>query len=91
MSNLARRLRAIWWPIHRWIGIGLAVVLVPIAMSGALLVWRDHLDALIHPGRYAVTGAHLAEPSAYLASAAAALETRAQPVAVRFPWRKAGR
>ena len=54
-------------------------------MSGALLVWRDHLDALIHPGRYAVTGAHLAEPSAYLASAAAALETRAQPVAVRFP------
>ena len=89
MSNLARRLRAIWWPIHRWIGIGLAVVLVPIAMSGALLVWR--VDALIHPGRYAVTGAHLAEPSAYLASAAAALETRAQPVAVRFPWRKAGR
>jgi len=85
MSNLARRLRAIWWPIHRWIGIGLAVLLVPIAVSGALLVWRDHLDALIHPSRYAVTGAHLVEPSAYLASAAAALETRAQPVAVRFP------
>src|SRR5262245_63624264 len=77
MSNFARRLRAIWWPIHRWIGIGLAVLLVPIAVSGALLVWRDHLDALIHPSRYAVTGAHLVEPSAYLASAAAALETRA--------------
>ena len=79
------RLRTFWWTLHRWIGLGLMVLLVPIAVSGALLVWHDPLDALLHPGRYAVTGTQLVQPSAYLASATAALEGSAQPVAVRFP------
>jgi Uncharacterized iron-regulated membrane protein len=35
------RLRAFWWTLHRWIGLGLMVLLVPIAVSGALLVWHD--------------------------------------------------
>ena len=38
------RLRTFWWTLHRWIGIGLTVLLVPIAVSGALLVWHDPLD-----------------------------------------------
>ena len=84
MSNPAR-LRTIWWTLHRWIGIALMVLLVPIAVSGALLVWHDHLDAMINPARYAVTGTQVAQPSAHLASAAAALEGRGQAVAVRFP------
>src|SRR6185295_17746562 len=64
----------------------LAILLLPIAVSGALLVWHDQLDALINPARYAVTGAQMAQPlSSYLASAAAALDGRAQPVAVRYP------
>jgi uncharacterized iron-regulated membrane protein len=78
-------LRTFCWTLHRWIGLGLMVLLVPISVSGALLVWHDPLDALLHPGRYAVTGTQLVEPSAYLASAAAALEGSAQPAAVRFP------
>jgi uncharacterized iron-regulated membrane protein len=84
MSNAAR-IRTVWWTLHRWIGVGLAVLLVPIAVSGALLVWHDHLDAVIHPGRYAVTGAQMMQPSAYLASAGTALAGSAQPAAVRFP------
>jgi uncharacterized iron-regulated membrane protein len=32
------RLRTFWWTLHRWIGLGLMVLLVPIAVSGALLV-----------------------------------------------------
>ena len=72
MSNPAR-LRTIWWTLHRWIGIALMVLLVPIAVSGALLVWHDHLDAVINPARYAVTGTQVRQPSAYLASAAACL------------------
>jgi uncharacterized iron-regulated membrane protein len=35
------RLRAFWWTLHRWIGLALMVLLVPIAVSGALLVWHD--------------------------------------------------
>ena len=79
------RLRTFWWTVHRWIGLGLTVLLVPIAVSGALLVWHDPLDALLHPSRYAVTGTQLLQPSAYLASATAALDGSAQPVGVRFP------
>jgi uncharacterized iron-regulated membrane protein len=80
------RLRTVWWTLHRWVGIGLAVLLVPISVSGALLVWHDHLDALITPGRYAVTGTQVMQPSTYLASAAQALGAGApQPAAVRFP------
>jgi uncharacterized iron-regulated membrane protein len=86
MSQLAR-LRTVWWTLHRWIGLALAVLLVPIALSGALLVWHDHLDALVHPGRYAVTGSVLLPPSAYVRSAGAALERGVQPAAVRFPER----
>lgn len=40
------RLRQVWWSIHRWIGIGLLVLLVPISVSGALLVYHDEFDAL---------------------------------------------
>ena len=86
MSQSAR-LRTVWWTLHRWIGLALAVLLVPIALSGALLVWHDQLDALVHPGRYAVTGAALMPPSAYVAGAGAALERGVQPVAVRLPER----
>jgi uncharacterized iron-regulated membrane protein len=84
MSQSAR-LRTVWWTLHRWIGLALAMLLVPIALSGALLVWHDHLDALVHPGRYAVTGSALMPPSAYVASAGAALERGMRPAAVRFP------
>ena len=84
MNNTAQ-LRTIWWTLHRWIGIALMLLLVPIAVSGALLVWHDHLDALIHPTRFAVTGTQMVQPSKYLASAAAALEAGVTPAAVRFP------
>jgi uncharacterized iron-regulated membrane protein len=40
MSN-STRLRAIWWTLHRWFGLGLALLLAPIAMSGALLVCAE--------------------------------------------------
>ena len=53
------RLRQLWWSVHRWIGIGLMILLVPIAISGALLVYHDEFDALFNPKRWAVTGAQL--------------------------------
>ena len=72
MSSAAG-LRTVWWTLHRWIGWAWPCLLVPIAVSGALLVWHDQLDALIHPG--ALRGDRRAgdrSRSAYLASAAAA-------------------
>jgi uncharacterized iron-regulated membrane protein len=48
MSNWAR-LRTALRTVHRWIGRGLDILLVPVAASGALLVWHEHIDALMHP------------------------------------------
>jgi uncharacterized iron-regulated membrane protein len=79
-------LRAIVWPLHRWLGVGFCLLLVPIAVSGALLVFKDNLDALLHPSRYAVTGAEMSQPFAtYLTNAGQAAGTKASPVAMHFP------
>ena len=70
----AASLRRLWLNIHLWIGVGLAVLLIPISISGGLLVWHDEIDTLLNPQRYAVTGGQVAlPPSAYLAKAAEAV------------------
>ena len=79
------RLRRLWLNIHLWLGLGLAVLLIPISLSGALLVWHDHLDALVNPGRYAVTAGPAQPPSALLASAGASLGRGFEPMVVRMP------
>jgi uncharacterized iron-regulated membrane protein len=83
--SLVARLRSFWWTLHRWIALALCVLLVPIAISGAPLVWKDALDALVHPARYAVTGTAVTSPSVYLESARTALPPGFGPMAVRFP------
>jgi uncharacterized iron-regulated membrane protein len=66
-------LRRLWLNVHLWIGVGLALLLIPISISGGLLVYHDEIDALLSPQRYAVTGAQVAlPPSAYLGKAAEA-------------------
>ena len=78
------RLRRIWLNIHLWLGLGLALLLVPVGLSGSLLVWQDHVDALINPSRYTVSPGPAASPSALLASATKALDGF-QPTVVRLP------
>jgi uncharacterized iron-regulated membrane protein len=83
--------RGIWRRVHRWIAITLMVLLVPISLSGSLLVWREPLDALLHPTRYATTGPEVALPAAtYLANAQAAVGHELQVTALQFP-HEAGR
>jgi uncharacterized iron-regulated membrane protein len=77
--------RALWVNIHLWIGLGLAVLLIPISLSGALLVWHDHVDAIVNPDRYAVTAGPAQPSSALLVSASAALGRGFEPVVVRMP------
>lgn len=70
----AATLRRLWLNVHLWIGVGLAVLLVPISLSGGLLVWHDDIDALLNPHRYAISGTQAAlPPSAYLAKASQAV------------------
>lgn len=70
---------------HRWIGVTLMALMTPIALSGALLVFDDELDALVHPARYAVGGEATLAPSLYLANAAAAVPADMQVTLLRYP------
>lgn len=63
------RLRRWWFQVHKWIGIGLAVLIVPLSLSGAALVWHGALDQALNPGRYAISGAGLLPIDAYVAAA----------------------
>ena len=56
---LARR---VFRQLHLWFGLGLGVLLVPIALSGAVLIFDDKIDALLNPGLHAVTGSKLGAP-----------------------------
>jgi uncharacterized iron-regulated membrane protein len=80
------RLRGLWFSIHKWIGLGLAILIVPIALSGAILVWHDWADETLNPQRYAVSAAAPAlGPGAYAAAARAALEPGERIAAIRYP------
>jgi uncharacterized iron-regulated membrane protein len=84
-SPLAR-LRRLWLDVHLWVGVGLMVVLIPIGLTGAALVWRSGLDHAFYPERYAVSGPDAAlSPSAYAAAAQAAFAGRATLSQVRLP------
>jgi uncharacterized iron-regulated membrane protein len=79
------RLRGLWFQVHKWIGLSLALLIIPIALSGAALVWHDALDEALNPGRYAVTGSEAAlPPSAYAASARRALGPGEQLASLRY-------
>ena len=83
------RLRRAWFQIHKWLGISLAILIIPISLTGAVLVWHDWLDEQVNPQRYPAVAAPLLQPSAY-ASAAAALAQPGERVAtIIFP-EKAG-
>lgn len=52
--------------IHRWIGMALTIPLLLATLAGMALIWREPLDRLTHPRRYAVTGARLLPLDAYV-------------------------
>lgn len=44
-------LKRLWRNIHLWLGIGLFVLLIPIALSGAILVYHDDIDTFMRTPR----------------------------------------
>ena len=66
-------LRRLWFKVHKWLGLALAVPVLLIFLSGSLLVWKDNLDALMHPRRIAAV-APSRTPEFYLAHAHHALQ-----------------
>ncbi len=67
-------LRRAWFQVHKWIGLLLAVLIIPLSLSGAALVWHDALDKVVNPQRHALTSATVRLPvPAYAAAAQAVL------------------
>jgi uncharacterized iron-regulated membrane protein len=89
-QSLPGRVRRLWLNIHLWIGVGLFLVLVPLGISGSLLVWDAGLDRLLHPARFAVTGPAALPVSAYLDAARQGFGERAAATQVRLPERPGG-
>jgi uncharacterized iron-regulated membrane protein len=61
-------LRPLWFQVHKWIGLTLAILIVPVSLTGSALVWHDWLDERLNPER-AATAAPSLPPSAYAAAA----------------------
>ena len=80
------RWRKLWLDVHLWIGVGLALLVIPLSVTGAALVWHDGVDEMLNPERYRVTGVEAAQPaSAYVAAAENALAEGAQAARVAMP------
>jgi uncharacterized iron-regulated membrane protein len=79
------RLRRLWLQVHKWIGLLLAILIVPISVTGSALVWHDWLDETLNPGRYAVSGPVALPPSAYAAAAQRAIGPGERVASIRFP------
>lgn len=67
--------RRTWFQVHKWIGLVLAVLIVPLSLSGAALVWPGALGRLVTPARYAVTGDALLPPGTYARAARGVLKS----------------
>ncbi|RZT45372.1 putative iron-regulated membrane protein [Sphingomonas sp. BK036] len=67
MNKLA--MRRAWFQVHKWIGLILAILIIPLSLSGAALVWHDALDRIVDPARYAVSGTTVLGPDVYVAAA----------------------
>ena len=79
------RLRATWLNVHKWIGICLAILIIPISLTGAALVWDGWLDQQLNPQRYDLsTGEPRLTPSQYADAAASRAGTANLIASLRY-------
>lgn len=80
-----RRWRRAWFQIHKWIGLALAILVVPLGLSGTALVYGEALDGVVNPQRHATSGTARLTPDAYAAAAAARLPPGGRVAQLRWP------
>ena len=79
-----KRLRATWLTVHKWIGLTLALLIIPISLTGAALVWHDWLDAQLEPQRHQAIAPAQMPPSAYANAARTVLSAEERIATIRF-------
>ncbi len=78
-------IRLLWRRVHLWIALGLGLLLLPVGLTGAVLVFHEELDRLIDPALFAVTEGGPGKPPGLYVANAAAVVPGALPVRMRFP------
>lgn len=72
--------------LHLWLAVPLGLLLVLVSLTGSALVWRDQIERLLYPGRYAVSGDNVAFPlSRYVESGIQASGSGYWPVRLTLP------
>ena len=85
MAKTAKKqLRALWLQVHKWIGLTLALLIIPISLTGAALVWHDWLDAQLEPQRHQSIAPAGLPASAYADAARAILSSEERITTIRF-------
>jgi uncharacterized iron-regulated membrane protein len=85
MASSTIRLRRLWLQVHKWLGITLALLIVPISLTGSALVWHDWLDEQVNPQRYPAAGPAALPPAAYAAAALEFAQPGEQLASLSFP------
>src|SRR3546814_9534269 len=70
--------RRAWFQVHKWIGLILAILIIPICLTGSALVWKGATDRIANPARYATSGATILPTERYTAAAQAVLAPRSE-------------
>jgi len=78
------QLRNAWLQVHKWVGLLLAIILVPLSLTGSMLVWDEPLDRLLEPSHYTASGPAALPASAYVEAARRALPAGSNLVSVRI-------
>lgn len=72
-TDRTRVLRRFWFQAHKWLGIALAIMFIPLSLTGSLLVWDEPLDRLLRPSHHRAGGAPALPATAYADAARAVL------------------
>ena len=78
------QLRQTWFQVHKWIGLTLAVLIIPISLTGSALVWHDALDAALNPQRHSDARPSL-QPSQYAEAALRAAAPGERLISLGYP------
>ena len=78
-------LKRLWRNIHLWLGIGLFILLVPVALSGAILVYHDDIGEFLSTPSGAVAPSKPPDIALAIANARKAAGDGFTPMSISFP------
>jgi uncharacterized iron-regulated membrane protein len=83
-SSTKSGLRKAWFQVHKWIGLILAILIIPLSLSGSVLVWDEWVSDTLHPERR-VEAVPSQSPTFYAQAARGALAPNETLATLTYP------